>query len=1063
MGWKKNRKCSLKHGQWTSRRLGLIEYLEPRLTLSASSIDGRAFVDIGPSDNVAWDQPRITLQFLTEDFPAGTDPDSSIIVGPNTFNSWLLDTGANTTLAFKTAVEDMKQFEPRYQTFGQFEELGVGGVELFDVSLPYRFDFSGSTNFERNTLLDKRIISNEERDLSIFGPWGIVGMPAMTERVTTLDFTPWTDVQGFNLFMNTDFYDELPEPVGPRFTLEVDNRVNFSPDGSAVPPGGPVPAWADLPFFGAELLNNESRSSGNFLFDTGAQVSIINSRMAFDLGLDSNGDGVLNARDANFARTETIGGIAGTTEVPVFIIDEVHLPSKQGPDLVWTDLQWIILDIVDGIDGVFGFDNMTSGWIEAFAVDGQSGYTLQSHLDFRGWSTTGKGEIHFDFNEEYFTLIDPSGPGAVVTESGDSTVVTENSVATDSYEIRLTEPPTADVTINLVGGNGQVEAVDAANPSNNFLIFTPQNWSVPQTVLVRGVDDSIQEGFQRAFVRNLSSSSDPNYDGVGMPRISVGVVDDDFAGMMILPTDGDTTVTEGGAPDFYDVVLMTPPLQDVFIIMEHVANQIELVGEDSGTTVLTFTPDNWNVPQRVRVTAVDDDLEESLLPAYISHVIATADESYSQAFGLQERAFVRDNDGSDQVGPRVTDVIVASSSWSDAFIDLIDGGGTNAGNGLGYSLVGDQQLRNLPWSQLDKLYVQFDEDVSADFKASNVGLFGVNVADYAPALAFGVDGVNVGTISLSAPLTSDILSLRIADTLQDASGNALDGEWSDSNSLTSGDGSNGGDFRFRIDVLPGDVNDSNAVSITDVFLTLGSSGQLTSLELSKFDINGSGAINITDVFAVLGLSGTVLPPPGDSLLPPSNDNGKGDNGNGDNGGDQGGGYGGGSLAVLLEGYGGLTQATNLDFDLPADVTRYNPFLARAMQRARQLSHQQNQTEQEAFQSTDIVPGAAVSQAEKTPQDLAFPTVEIQPIALASVQQRTRDAAILQLVEGVESQLVDSSRAQAAQILVHEAQPSRGQFADSLPIPAGDKNRSPDGKQPSSPWVKLEPLKIRTSL
>ena len=45
-----------------------------------------------------------------------------------------------------------------------------------------------------------------------------------------------------------------------------------------------------------------------------------------------------------------------------------------------------MLDIVDGLDGVFGFDLMTSGWIEAFAVDGKSGYIMQAQLDFREWA-----------------------------------------------------------------------------------------------------------------------------------------------------------------------------------------------------------------------------------------------------------------------------------------------------------------------------------------------------------------------------------------------------------------------------------------------------------------------------------------------------------------------------------------------------------------------------------------------------------------------------------------------------------------------------------------------------
>ena len=206
------------------RRFGRFETLEPRLPLSASSIEGRAFVDVGPSDNVALDQPRVTVQFLTEEPAPNSEPAGNTIVGPNTLNSWLLDTGANTTLVFQSAVDDMTGSEPRYETVGKFEELGVGGSSLFDVSASYVFDFAG-TSGQRNRILDTHVISNPNKDVSIFGPYGIVGMPAMTERVTTVDFTPWTTVVGTNIFLGTDFHETMPEPAGERYTVSVDNRV----------------------------------------------------------------------------------------------------------------------------------------------------------------------------------------------------------------------------------------------------------------------------------------------------------------------------------------------------------------------------------------------------------------------------------------------------------------------------------------------------------------------------------------------------------------------------------------------------------------------------------------------------------------------------------------------------------------------------------------------------------------------------------------------------------------------------------------------------------------------
>ncbi|TWU41340.1 Dockerin type I repeat protein [Novipirellula aureliae] len=623
------------------RRFGRFETLEPRLPLSASSIDGRAFVDVGPSDNVALDQPRVTVQFLTEEPAPNTEPAGNTIVGPNTLNSWLLDTGANTTLVFQSAVDDMTGSEPTYETVGKFEELGVGGSSLFDISESYVFDFAGASG-QRNRILDTHVISNPDKDVSIFGPYGIVGMPAMTERVTTVDFTPWTTVVGTNLFLGTDFHEAVPEPAGERYTVRVDNRVEFFPD-DAVVEGDAVPAWADLPFLTAEIKSNDLTTQGNFLFDTGAQVSILSNQLAFDVGLDTNGDGVLDQNDAGYARSETISGISGSTSVPVFLIDEVHVPTTQGPDLVWTDLQWLILDIHPDIEGIFGFDNMTSGWVEGLFQDGQSGYIMQSHFDFRGWEATGQGELHFDLNPEYATLVDPNGPGASVVESGGVTIVSETGVD-DTYQIRLTEPPLADVTVSFTGHAGQVDAVDANNLANHFVVFTTQNWNIPQTVRVRAIDDSDAESYRRSFIRQSSTSTDPNYDGVGMPRISVGVIDDDYAGVMLIPSDGDTTVYEAGSTDYYDVVLTTAPTESVSIQIEQTGGQITAVSETTGSDTLIFGPGNWSQPQRVRVTAVDDLIAQGDHFAYLSHKINTTDLSYAEAFLLQEKVTIVDND-----------------------------------------------------------------------------------------------------------------------------------------------------------------------------------------------------------------------------------------------------------------------------------------------------------------------------------------------------------------------------------------------------------------------------------
>jgi hypothetical protein len=645
------------------------------------SLTETPYVDLGTSDNVAWDQPRVAVELIPD--AAGTGS-----VGPTIFNTWLLDTGANSTMAFATAVDDMDDPPYPYETVGKFEEFGVAGPQMFDISAPYRFDFAGSDG-ERFTLLDTSIISDPTNDLSMLGPWGIVGMSAMVDRVTTFDFSVWTEIDIYDLYMGLEFVDEVPPTDLDRYSIAVDNRLQFEPHAQIVE-GTQVPVWADIPFLSGIVVHNDVAAGGNFLFDSGAQLSVLSTRLAKEIGLDSNGDGTLNELDANFGRYEVVGGIGGTVAAPVFLFDEIHVPTLEGPDLVWTDLQWLVLDIAEGLDGVFGFDLMTSGWIEAFAVDGKSGYIMQSHLDFRNMGTEGTGTIYLDLNPEASQLIDPNGPGASIIESGGSTTVSEIGVD-DSYDMVLTQRPTTDVTISLINTEDQLVAVDAAHPNNNFVVFTPENWDQPQTIIISAVDDEVVEIFHRSSILHVSSSADPTYDGVGIRRMIANIIDNDYPGVMIIPTDGATEVVEGGATDTYDLVLTYPPTDNVTLTLEHMQGQVIAVdAAHPDRNYLVYTPQNWDVPQTVLVTAVNDNLVEGEHETYITHQMATNDADYQETFSVQELIFISDDEQLEMTqaiddvfeipikGVEATLDVLANDSGSDLSISAVSQGSRGA-------------------------------------------------------------------------------------------------------------------------------------------------------------------------------------------------------------------------------------------------------------------------------------------------------------------------------------------------------------------------------------------------
>jgi hypothetical protein len=162
----------------------------------------------------------------------------------------------------------------------------------------------------------------------------------------------------------------------------------------------------------------------------------------------------------------------------------------------------------------------------------------------------------------------------------------------------LLSQPVANVTINYASTKPAEGTVSPASP----LTFTASNWSVPQTINLAGVDDLAQDGDQQYQVSLSSTSTDANYSGLPLPSVSALNLDNDVAGILVTPLQLD--VAEFGDFDFFEVVLVTQPLANVTVTISSSDTTEGTVDKSS----LTFTPLNWNVPQTVTVTGVDDNI-----------------------------------------------------------------------------------------------------------------------------------------------------------------------------------------------------------------------------------------------------------------------------------------------------------------------------------------------------------------------------------------------------------------------------------------------------------------------
>jgi large repetitive protein len=246
--------------------------------------------------------------------------------------------------------------------------------------------------------------------------------------------------------------------------------------------------------------------------------------------------------------------------------------------------------------------------------DGSPMYQVQLGMP----TTTDAGYADLDPADVTLTNIDDDIAGIVVSPASNNTT---EAGATATFTIKLRSQPKGNVTISLSSSdNGE------GSLSVNQVVLTPSNWKNGVEVTVSGEDDAEADGDQPYTIITGQSASpmDPDYDGKVVPDVSLLNEDDDMAGFTISSASGNTT--EGGETASFTVVLRSQPTGAVSI---PVSSSDEGEGTISVTSV-EFTAANWNKPQTVTVTGVDDpDVDGNAQYDIILGKTTSTDKTYS--------------------------------------------------------------------------------------------------------------------------------------------------------------------------------------------------------------------------------------------------------------------------------------------------------------------------------------------------------------------------------------------------------------------------------------------------
>ena len=212
----------------------------------------------------------------------------------------------------------------------------------------------------------------------------------------------------------------------------------------------------------------------------------------------------------------------------------------------------------------------------------------------------------------------------VVTIADDDTVgvtISETSLEveegdSDTYTVFLDSEPVGDVTVTIDGVTGTDVSLNKTT-----LTFTSGNWDTAQEVTVTALqdDDAVNEEVV-TIKHTVSSSDDDKYNGLAAASVPVTVTDNDTAGVTMSEPSLDI---EEGDSDTYTVVLDTEPVGDVTVTIGGITNTDLTLDK----TTLTFTDQDWDTAQTVRVTAAEDADAVDEEVATITHTVTSTDDS----------------------------------------------------------------------------------------------------------------------------------------------------------------------------------------------------------------------------------------------------------------------------------------------------------------------------------------------------------------------------------------------------------------------------------------------------
>lgn len=258
-----------------------------------------------------------------------------------------------------------------------------------------------------------------------------------------------------------------------------------------------------------------------------------------------------------------------------------------------------------------------------------------------------QGSISIEDNDSAGFFIS-GGASLTLIEGGGSSMRSLNltSQPLDSVTLYLQAAKEGEITLSAAEGTAGAAVADTF-----YLTFTEEDWSTPQDFYIQAVNNQTADGERNFNLHITSASDDSNYhklstlsEAAGITPFDVTIDDDDTAGLDFVAIANNITKAANG---YVYVALATQPSGDVTLTATPKDGSFTLNDRSiNRSEELVFTSVNWNVPQSLELTAIDDSLATGTQVSQVDFEFSSkSDSKYTGSLAIDAlNVYIIDND-----------------------------------------------------------------------------------------------------------------------------------------------------------------------------------------------------------------------------------------------------------------------------------------------------------------------------------------------------------------------------------------------------------------------------------